>query len=98
MTSTQPQQPPKRFNEGAFVTGGREIALMVVVLAIVALGMVATYWVRSRNAEASNQPAATTTAAATSWLAAFDFLFDGNRLVVLSNCPGHFVSALHALG
>src|SRR4029453_3155497 len=32
--------------------------------AIVAIGMVATYWVRSRGAEASNQPAATTTAPA----------------------------------
>ena len=63
MTSTQPPQPPKRFNEGAFVTGGREIALMVVVLAIVAIGMVATYWVRAR-AEASSKPAVTTSAPA----------------------------------
>jgi outer membrane protein OmpA-like peptidoglycan-associated protein len=59
MTSTQPPQPPKRFSEGAFVTGGREIALMVVVLAIVAVGMVATYWVRAR-AEASSKAAVAT--------------------------------------
>ena len=56
MTSTQPPQPPKRFNEGAFVTGGREIALMVVVLAIVAIGMVATYWVRSRTPRPRARP------------------------------------------
>jgi peptidoglycan-associated lipoprotein len=62
MTSTQspPQspQPPKRFSEGAFVTGGREIALMVAVLVVVAIGMVATYWVRAR-AEASSKPGVT---------------------------------------
>jgi peptidoglycan-associated lipoprotein len=64
MTSTQPPQHPegpKRFSEGAFVTGGREIALMVAILAIVAIGMVATYWVRAR-AEASS-PATTGTPA-----------------------------------
>ena len=62
MTSIQspPQspQPPKRFSEGAFVTGGREIALMVAILAAVAIGMVATYWVRAR-AEASSKPGVT---------------------------------------
>ena len=66
MTSTQPQQPqepPKRFSEAAFVTGGREIALMVAVLAIVAIGMVATYWVRAR-AEAESLPGVTTSAPA----------------------------------
>lgn len=50
----QPTQPPKRFSEGAFVTGGREIALMVAVLALVAVGMVTTYWIRAR-AEASSK-------------------------------------------
>jgi peptidoglycan-associated lipoprotein len=62
MTSTQPQPTG---NSGKELTGsGREIAFLVAVLAIVAIGMVATYWVRSRNAEASNQPAATTNAPA----------------------------------
>jgi peptidoglycan-associated lipoprotein len=62
MTSTQPQPTGNSGKE--LGSSGREIAFLVAVLAIVAIGMVATYWVRSRGAEASNQPAATTTAPA----------------------------------
>ena len=58
MTSTQPQPTGNSGKE--LGSSGREIAFLVAVLAVVAIGMVATYWVRSRNAEASNQPAATT--------------------------------------
>src|SRR5262245_24241595 len=63
MTSQQPPQLPKRFTEGEFATGGREIALIVAILARVAVGMVATYWSRSR-AEASSKPGVTTEAPA----------------------------------
>jgi outer membrane protein OmpA-like peptidoglycan-associated protein len=62
MTSTQPQ--PTGNNGKGLGSSGREIAFLVAVLAVVAIGMVATYWVRSRNAEASNQPAVTTSATA----------------------------------
>ena len=62
MTSTQPQPTGNSGKE--LGSSGREIAFLVAVLAVVAIGMVATYWVRSRNAEASNQPAATTSAPA----------------------------------
>jgi len=58
MTSQQPPQLPKRFSESEFVTGGREIVLMVAILALVAVGMVATYWIRSR-AEASSKAGVT---------------------------------------
>ncbi len=37
---------------------GKEIALLVSVLLLVAAGTVVTYWVRSQSAEASGQPAA----------------------------------------
>ena len=57
----QPPQLPKRFNESELVTSGREIALMVAILALVAVGMVATYWIRSR-AEASSKAAVATEA------------------------------------
>ena len=62
MTSTQPQPTGNSGKE--LGSSGREIAFLVAVLAVVAIGMVATYWVRSLNAEASNQPAATTSAPA----------------------------------
>jgi outer membrane protein OmpA-like peptidoglycan-associated protein len=62
MTTTQPQ--PTGNNDKGIGTGGREIALLVAVLAVVAIGMVATYWVRSRNAEASSKSGVTTTAPA----------------------------------
>jgi outer membrane protein OmpA-like peptidoglycan-associated protein len=42
---------------------GREIALLVGVLLLVAAGSVVTYWVRSEDAEASGQTAAATTTA-----------------------------------
>ena len=42
---------------------GREIAMLVGVLVVVAVATVGTYWVRSREAEASGQPPATTTPA-----------------------------------
>ncbi len=42
---------------------GREIAMLVGVLVLVAAVTVGTYWVRSRDAEASGQPPATTTPA-----------------------------------
>jgi peptidoglycan-associated lipoprotein len=38
---------------------GKEIALLVAVLLLVAAGTVVTYWVRSRGAEAASQPAPT---------------------------------------
>ena len=38
---------------------GREIAMLVGVLVLVAAVTVGTYWVRSRDAEASGQPSAT---------------------------------------
>ena len=38
---------------------GREIAMLVGVLLLVAAGTVGTYWARSRGAEAANEPAAT---------------------------------------
>ena len=54
MANSQPQR-----------TGsGREIAMLVGVLLLVAAGSVFTYWVRSENAEASGQPATATTATA----------------------------------
>jgi outer membrane protein OmpA-like peptidoglycan-associated protein len=59
MTSTQPQPTGSKEKETA--SGGKEIVLLVAVLAVVAIGTVATYWVRSRNAEASNQAGVTTT-------------------------------------
>jgi peptidoglycan-associated lipoprotein len=62
MTRTQPQPTGNSGKE--LGSSGREIAFLVAVLAIVAIGMVATYWVRSRGAEASNQPAVTTSALA----------------------------------
>lgn len=53
MDSNQPQR-----------TGsGREIAMLVGVLLLVAAGSVFTYWVRSEDAEASGQPPAATTTA-----------------------------------
>jgi outer membrane protein OmpA-like peptidoglycan-associated protein len=42
---------------------GREIAMLVGVLVVVAVATVGTYWVRSWEAEASGQPPATTTPA-----------------------------------
>jgi outer membrane protein OmpA-like peptidoglycan-associated protein len=42
---------------------GREIAMLVGVLVLVAAVTVGTYWVRSRDAEASGQPPVTTTPA-----------------------------------
>jgi len=54
MANSQPQR-----------TGsGREIAMLVGVLMLVAAGSFATYWTRSEDAEASGQPAATTPAPA----------------------------------
>ena len=54
MANSQPQR-----------TGsGREIAMLVGVLVLVAAGSFATYWTRSEDAEASGQPAATTPAPA----------------------------------
>jgi outer membrane protein OmpA-like peptidoglycan-associated protein len=44
---------------------GKEIALVVSVLLLVAAGTVVTYWVRSQSAEASGQPAAAPAATAT---------------------------------
>jgi peptidoglycan-associated lipoprotein len=38
---------------------GREIAMLVVVLALVAAGTIGTYWARSRGAEAANEPTPT---------------------------------------
>ena len=43
---------------------GREIALLVGVLLLVAAGTIGTYWVRTQGAEASGQTAVVTTAAA----------------------------------
>jgi peptidoglycan-associated lipoprotein len=43
---------------------GREIALLVGVLLLVAAGTVVTYWIRSQSAEASNQAASPTPAQA----------------------------------
>src|SRR5262247_590506 len=57
----QPPQLPKRFSESELVTSGREIVLMVAILALVAVGMVATYWIRS-GAEASSKAGVTTEA------------------------------------
>jgi outer membrane protein OmpA-like peptidoglycan-associated protein len=44
---------------------GKEIALLVGVLLLVAAGTMVTYWVRSRNAEAAGQPATATAVLAT---------------------------------
>lgn len=57
MSSSQPQEPR---------TGsGREIAMLVGVLLLVATATVVTYWVRSQSAEASGQPGATPAPAVT---------------------------------
>ena len=69
MTSMQPQPTGTSSKEPAtsgkeLGGSGREIAFLVGVLAVVAIGMVATYWVRSRNAEASSKPGVTTSAPA----------------------------------
>ena len=69
MSNPQPQPTGERSKDVGdgrkdLGTGSREIALIVAILALVAVGMVATYWVRSRNAdaEASSKPAVTAAA------------------------------------
>src|SRR4029453_9181996 len=42
---------------------GREIVMLVGVLALVAAGTIGTYWARSRGAEAANEPAPAATPA-----------------------------------
>lgn len=56
MTNTQQQSTGMR--------GGREAAMIVGVLLMVGAGMIATYWVSSRGAEAPAKPAVVTSAVA----------------------------------